>query len=406
VENPLEGLTFDLASAVRHPDLSAPASRVRIPFASVPGPKMTMRAQPWRKFDRPECIAHWKALAQWATEPNPFYESWYLLPSLRSLDPEGEVEILSFAIDGEMAGLMPIVRPRRYYRYPLPHLSNWVHPNCFLGTPLVAAGCERAFWRELLAWADRHCGLSLFLHLMQMPLAGPVHEALEAVLEERHRSAGIVMREERAVLSSPLSREDYLLEVCSRKKLRDLRRKQNRLEEMGRLDFVWSWDDCDIDRWIEDFLRIEGSGWKREAGSALACARETAQLFREVTRGAASEGKLVRLSVMLDDRPIAMLCNFVCKPGSFGFKTAFDEQFRSWSPGVLMEHEYLTTLDNRDILWCDSCAAEDHNVMDDLWVAGRSIGRMSFGIGGRARRGIFRQILAVEMARQHAGNTQ
>ncbi len=114
---------------------------------------------------------------------------------------------------------------------------------------------------------------------------------------------------------------------------------------------------------------------------------------------AARRGKLVRLGLYLDGRPIALLVNIVSPPASFGFKTAFDQEFSSYSPGVLLEHEYLATLDRKDIHWCDSCASPDHNVLGDLWTARRSIGRLSFGIGGSLRRTLYGQILQVEMNR-------
>ena len=45
----------------------------------------------WRALAEPAAIAGWDALAQWASEPNPFHESWYLLQALRAFDPEGTV---------------------------------------------------------------------------------------------------------------------------------------------------------------------------------------------------------------------------------------------------------------------------------------------------------------------------
>jgi hypothetical protein len=91
-------------------------------------------------MDQPVAIHAWDILAQWASEPNPFYESWYLLPSLHALDPMGTVRMLRFEIDGDLAGIMPIRHESRYYARPIPQLSGWVHPNCFLGAPLVARG--------------------------------------------------------------------------------------------------------------------------------------------------------------------------------------------------------------------------------------------------------------------------
>jgi len=387
-------------------DLSAPNSGHSSPFVQNPEPVLVTSLRDWSEFDTSERIARWDSLAQWACEPNPFYESWYLLPSLRALDPGGDVKILCFCADGQLAGIMPVRRSSRYYTYPLPNIANWVHPNCFLGTPLVALGCERAFWRAALAWADGHAGNSLFFHLSQMPLAGPLHEALEDVIGEQKRPGGIVMREERAMLASPLDSEDYFDTVCSKKRRKELRRQLNKLNELGETDFVWHWDDTDIASWTEDFLRIESSGWKGKSGSALACDPGTHALFTDAMHGAARDGKLVRLSLQHNGQPIAMLANFVDRPGSFGFKTAFNEAFSSFSPGVLLECEYLKTLDRKDITWCDSCAAPDHSVMSELWIARRSIGRISLGIGGLLRRGVFKAILGQEMDRQQKSHRQ
>ncbi|GAA0282581.1 GNAT family N-acetyltransferase [Alteraurantiacibacter aestuarii] len=359
-----------------------------------------MRSCPWSEFDRADRIGHWDALAQWASEPNPFFESWFLLPALRALDASRHVKFLCLSVEGQLAGLMPITRSPRYYRYPFPHLANWAHSNCFLGTPLVALGCERVFWQEMLRWADSHAQASMFMHLIHLPLSGPLHEALEDVLADQSRLSGIVMRQERPMLASPHSAEDYLETVTSKKRRKEMRRQFNRLCEAGPTEFAWQWDEDDIVRWCEDFLLLEASGWKGKSGSALASTPDTSQFFRQSMLGAARKGKLVRLSLMHRGRPIAMLANLIDRPGSFGFKTAFDEEFSAFSPGVLLEREYLATLDRKDIAWCDSCAAPDHPVMSDLWAARRPIGRISIGIGGRLRRTAFEQILSLEMARQ------
>src|SRR6478736_9980453 len=103
-------------------------------------------------------VAAWDALAAIACEPNPFFESWHLLPSLGVFDPDGQVELLWFEAQGELVGVLPLRRERRYYGHPLPHWRNWLHSNMFLGSPLVAQGFEDTFWREVLAWCDRHTG--------------------------------------------------------------------------------------------------------------------------------------------------------------------------------------------------------------------------------------------------------
>lgn len=364
---------------------------------------MRVTAPGWREFDCPGQIAQWDALAQRASEPNPYFESWFLLPALRALDPQGAVQLLCFSVDGELAGLMPFQRRRSYYSYPFPHAASWVHPNCFLGAPLVARGCETAFWRAVFDWADRNARSALFLHLTELPLAGELYDALEEVIAEQNRPSGIVMREQRPVLASPLASGPYFETAYSSKRRRELRRQFNRLSDSGKVEFVWHWDNAGIAPWCEDFLRLEASGWKGEAGSALGCTDATRALFCQALEGAGARGKLVRVALTLDRRPIAMLANFVDAPGSFGFKTAFDESFGASSPGVLLEREYLKVLDRGDITWCDSCAAPDHPVMSEMWTARRAIGRISVGIGGPVRRTAFKAILAQELGRLDPG---
>src|SRR5690606_36222537 len=112
----------------------------------------------------------------------------------------------------QLTGLVPLKREARYYGRSLPHLTNWRHCNAFLGAPLVARGFERAFWREMFAWADDRANGALFLHLSQMPAEGPLHDALKDILAEKHRQGATVLREERAMLRSGLDPAAYLEE--------------------------------------------------------------------------------------------------------------------------------------------------------------------------------------------------
>lgn len=357
----------------------------------------------WRQFEDAELRFAWNALAQCASEPNPFFESWYLLPALRAHDPHGTVRMLRFEIDGDLAGLLPVRREPRYYRWPIPQLTSWIHGNCFLGAPLVAAGLERHFWRALLDWADRAPGLALFLHLPQLPLDGPLHAALTDVLAEHRRAAGLVHVEQRAMLQSALPSEAYFEAAMSGKKRKELRRQFARLSELGDVSLIRSRGDEHLARWTEDFLALEHSGWKGGAGSALASHQTTTRLFHEALAGAASHGRLERLTLALNGEPIAMLASFVTPPGAFSFKTAFDERYSRYSPGVLLQRENLAMLDDPLIRWCDSCAAADHPMIDHIWRERRAIGRLSIAIGGSLRRALFQQLLKAELGRNPAG---
>lgn len=342
-----------------------------------------LTAVPWRSF---EDSAGWDDLARCASEPNPFAERWCLEPSLTAFDPGGRVQLLALSTDNRLVGIMPVARQRRYEAYPLPHLTSWTHANAFCGAPLVAHGHEHAFWRAVLAWADASAGSALFLHLRDVPLDGPLATALRDVCIAEARPAAIVQHFERALLASDLAPEDYFAASLSGKKRKELRRQASRLAEEGGLRFERFIGDEALGPWVEAFLALEAAGWKGAEGSALLRDPLKSQFFAETLRGAACAGRLERLALYLDERPVAMLVNFLTPPGAYSFKTAFDERLARFSPGVLLQRENLDLLARDGIAWCDSCAAPDHPMIERIWREKRAIGRVSIAIGGRLRR--------------------
>lgn len=363
----------------------------------------TLSCVPWRHLEAE--IAAWDSLAREASEPNPFFESWYLLPSLRQLPETHRVRILRFERGGRLAGILPVLRAGRYYRWPVPQISSWLHANCFCGAPLVAQGSEHEFWRAVLKWADHSPGAALFMHLRAMPLGTPLHAALESVLAEQRRQAALVHLEHRAMLASDLGAQAYLEASLSTKKRKELRRQAKRLADEGELATIRQRDAEGIEAWCDAFLSLEASGWKGKAGSALACDPATESLLRESLAGGALNGKLERLTLTLDGRPLAMLATFLSPPGAFSFKTAFDETYARFSPGVLLQRENLEMLARADIAWTDSCAASDHPMIDHFWRERRPVGRLSIAIGGRLRRAAFRQFVRAETARNPTGTS-
>jgi CelD/BcsL family acetyltransferase involved in cellulose biosynthesis len=364
------------------------------------------RLESWKVLFSSTFVAQWNALAHDCAEPNAFCESWLLAPALRQFDPQGRVQIFTIWRGGELCGLMPVTGNPRYGRWFIPHVQNWLHHNAFLGVPLVRTGYETAFWQAFLGLMDRQPGRALFAHLNGLPNDGPVVTALTHVAHAQQRRFDCVGRTSRAFLQSDLSPQAYFDEAVRAKKRKELRRQKSRLSEEGVLTFLRSDGDEGLEAWAEEFLVLEKRGWKGPNGSALGCVDATRNLFIEALKGAAFAGKLERLDLRLDGKPLAMLVNFLCAPGSFSFKTAFDEDYARFSPGVLLQIENLALLEQRDIDWCDSCAAEGHPMIDSLWADRRSVGRYSVAIGGAGRRAIFGRLLNAELARNNARASQ
>lgn len=357
---------------------------------------------PWRAMIGPLLAAGWAELAQDAVIANPFLEHWFLAPSLAQFDPQEQVLLATLVDKGRLVALMPLWRDTDYSGHYLPHLSNWIHANCFCGEPLVARGYSTAFWSQLLEWCDGNQRASLFLHLACLPTDGAAFPALRDLCATSGRSFAPVKIFERAALRRGVSPREHLAATLEKKRRKELSRKRRRLEELGTLEFSRSTQLDGVREWVDAFLALERSGWKGERGSSLASAPETEVLFRKSLLGAAAEGRLERLALSLDGKPIAMLCSFIAPPFSFGFKTAFDEAYRKYSPGMLLQVENLMLLERPDIALSDSCAVPGNPMIEKIWSDRREMAMVSIGIGGKLRRSIGGALMRYELRREEA----
>ncbi|HEY7810191.1 MAG TPA: GNAT family N-acetyltransferase [Allosphingosinicella sp.] len=330
----------------------------------------------------------WRALAEDAAEPTAFAEigffgsAWDHLPhaGARLLEVRGGEGMLAGAIALEIAPTLG--------RMPVRHVENWRCEHDYLGMPLVRRGHEAAFWGALLDHLDAAPWAAGLLHVRGVVEDGPVHRGLEAAAAERGRACPVVYRTRRAMLHSSLSPAEYYEQAVRKKKRKEIARLANRLRELGTVEFrTLEPGGTDVEAWCEAFIALERSGWKGRENSAIACREENARFLRAALAAAHGEGRLQIRSLELNRRPIAMLINLLAPPGSFMFKTAYDEDYARFSPGLLLQIENLDTLERPGIDWMDSCAAENHPMIDGLWTERRDIVRVTVRLGG-VRRGL------------------
>ena len=341
-------------------------------------------------------LEDWKSLARRAAEPNPFFEAWFTLPSFEQFADSDAFKIAAYWVGGRLAGIMPLRQSNDYYGHSLPYVGTWLHDHSFCGAPLVAKGQENGFWTALIACLDQNPGQALFLHLPALPEDGALNRALESVLGKTSRASAIVERTSRAMLASDLGPQDYLAEAMSSKKRKELRRQKKRLSELGELTFERFEGNKCIEPWIEQFLTLEAAGWKGHAGSALKDNANSYAFFADTMYACAQAGKLERLALRLDGKPIAMLANFLAAPGAFSFKTAFDEDYARFSPGLLLQIENLDILGRPEIAWTDSCAVQGHSMIERIWREKRHFVSRNIAVGGSLRRLTARALMAYE----------
>jgi CelD/BcsL family acetyltransferase involved in cellulose biosynthesis len=356
----------------------------RVPLATTPAPQPVQILVHAAAEVIESLEADWTALAEVASEPNPFTEHWFVAASLRTLANGQDIRLLEVRRGDRLIGLLLLETHKGYARLPVRIVQNWAHDQMFLHTPLVAAGEERAFWGAVLETLDAAAWAPGLLHLRGLNEGGPVHRGL---LEAR--DSVTVHREVRAFLESDLSPDAYYEQAVRQKKRKEIRRLKNRLAEQGAISAHVLDDPAALGAWTSTYLALEKAGWKGEAGSSLAGSPETEAFFRETLRAAWDAGRLQFLRLDVDETCIAMLVNFLTPPGSFSFKTVFDEDYARFSPGVLIQLENLRILEEPRIAWMDSCAAEDHPMIDSLWTERRTIVRVSVPLKGLGRRALY-----------------
>lgn len=341
-----------------------------------------MSIQIIKQFSECQChITAWDDLAQSAVEPNVFYESWNLLPALNNLAQKQHVFLLliwsedcaSSQETPQLIGIFPLYIKPNYGRLPVRCYSLWKHPHCFLCTPLIRAGQEKKCITELLSWFDASSPACRILRLSDVRADGPFLQKLEEVLRQNRRQTDYSCYE-RALLQSNLDGDKYIRQALSRKSRSEFERQGRRLAALGQLQVRHLTQQDDIEEWLTTLLQLEKQGWKGRAGTAIGCNQQETHYLKLIIPAAFKRQQLMMSMMLLDGQPIAIRCSFVRNGAAFAFKTAFDEKYGKYSPGVQLEFAVTkSVLENPKIDWMDSCSDPEHSLFNRLWTEKRML---------------------------------
>ena len=126
-----------------------------------------------------------------------------------------------------------------------------------------------------------------------------------------------------------------------RKFRKELERLDRRLADSGRVEFVVDEGSARWPEVLEEGLRIEGSGWKAESGTAILSRPETARFYRTVAAWAAERGWLRLKFLRLDGRAVAFDLALEADGVAHVLKGGFDPDLRRLGPGMLLTERSL-----------------------------------------------------------------
>ncbi|MCB1378273.1 MAG: GNAT family N-acetyltransferase [Alphaproteobacteria bacterium] len=332
-----------------------------------------------------DAAGEWQALAGRALVPSGFNRPEIIGPALKHV---AGARLALVRDDQGLRLALPLCRRS----YPLPIQCNWSSPVNFFGLPHLDADMAEPAMTALLRMIE----VPLILH--SVPLAGPFWDMLTA-------SAGhfaVLDQWERAGLEITGTFEDWFEANFERKRRKEFRRLQARLAEQGTLAMKCLAPGADPAPWVEEFLRLESSGWKGRKGTAIAADPAAAEALRESSAALAASGLLRFWALELDGATIATLYAVVDGDRAWLGKITHDESLARYSPGalvVLYATERLFA--EPGLAWVDSCAIPHHPMIDHIWrgripvadviVAANAAGAMRFHatvMAERLRRGL------------------
>jgi CelD/BcsL family acetyltransferase involved in cellulose biosynthesis len=327
-------------------------------------------------------VPSWENMAAAAIEPNPFYEPWMLLPALEAFGLERGFRLVTVWHGDRLDAVLPLERSGGFKGLPVPALSSWRHRHCLLCTPLVRADGAVETLAALIGWLQADGEGTSLAGLQYIPSEGPFNDALMAALKAAGIKPLVLDGYARPVLRRAKDGETYVNEFIPRKERQELRRREKRLKEQGTLTQVALAPGEDIGRWIDEFLKLEASGWKGKEGTAMACSEANRRFLTETFTAAHQRGRLEMVGVDFDSKPLGRCTGFIAGEGSYAFKPAYDEAFAKFSPGILAEVARIRNLHQLPgVQWMDSFTDANNSMMSRLWKDRLTVQTLVFATG-------------------------
>ncbi len=330
-------------------------------------------------------VAAWAALESRAIEPNAFLSPHFVIPAARYLTPD-QAPLVFFvervAAGGrELVGVGVFTEAAATKRTRVRRLVGYRSRHSFLSGLLLDREHAVQALEALLEFVRKslsHCkAVELPLALSDGPFAGPGGIAGRACTH----APRISEVEPRAILVVADCSEQ-LLDKKLAARIGDIDRRLRRLRERGAVAWRWHREAGIPVEAVEAFLALEHKGWKGDEGSSLRSRPEDEAFLREAVSGFASEGRALFTEVTLDGAPIASTCNFISGNVGFGFKVGWDPAFRSTSPALINELEFMrhASTEFGDIEYFDS-GASPKSYINELWLARRRVATIRIPTG-------------------------
>ena len=319
--------------------------------------------------------AAWDGLAAAAAYANPHF-SRQVVSAHAAQGLAGDLRAVVVRRGGDWRALLPFRPAGARVGWRRRAHGPFVSPYVTDATPLIAPGDLDASAEALADGMALAAGPGLW-RLPLLASESAAGRALTCAFERRGWAVATLSSFPRAVLG----REGV---AGPPKRCKDLRRRRRRLAERGHVESLTVAGGPALDAAVEAFLALEARGWKGRRGTAMALRPTTAGLARRLFRHAPGAPVQPRVDMLtLDGRPIAVSLALLCGGTACLLKTAYDEAFRPYAPGILLEEDIIAAL--RATAFADrlDSASLPGSVLESLYPHRETIADLLVAVGGR-----------------------
>ena len=340
----------------------------------------------------------WLDLAHDAIEKNVFFFPWFVRASIPLLKPK-HPQIVTVYQDGMLIGLALMQSDKGYAKVPVGFVRSCLQYHQFLATPLIRDGHAEEFFEGLTEWLDASPQSKSFCVLSLLAGDGEIWNAADKVLSDQNRPVAQIEEFERAAIIGPPTEGNDPTAHIGKSRLKNLKRRERNLAKLGQVSIEHFSRGDDEKAWLEDFIRLENSGWKGEAKTSIAENPIDEDFYHEMVASAASENALSLIRLSIDGVPIAYTLDLVCDSFVYCLKSAHDANYRKYAPGVILEYETLKKYRRPGMnLFVDSCTSPDNSMINELWPDQRRIRSIAFAKTGGVHGFIFKSVFLLKQA--------
>lgn len=323
----------------------------------------------------------WDILSRESVTENPAYSRQYVLAGLATIDAGANVRAVAVNDDNErLVGFFPF-RRRILPPFPWPVAVGAQNIYQFAGAPLASRQCTDAV---VGAWLD---GLaagapSRFWALSNIDLDSGFLQTVRAQLAARGLGLRVVTPYRRPTLTGKAgSSAAHSAQIIRKSRVKDIERNLRRLRETGTVEFERADAPEQVKRRLEQFLALEQSGWKGQNGTAFLSKDRDTEFARMAFGGRdGGNGPTVVDSLLLDGTPIAMSINMSNGATLFTLKCAYDENYRKFSPGLVLEYLVVEEFfKGGAFAEMDASTTMDGHIIQEFWDSDKPMASVIIG---------------------------